>query len=264
MKNMCADLAEEQNELDAFVADLDETAWNIQTPAVEWTIKDQIRHLAYYEERARLAASDPEVFKRWLAEMLQNLDEFRKHVDETGKDLSAEETLNWWREERRELLEILEPMDRKHRLHWYGPDMSVMSFATARLMETWAHGQDIADALGITRKPTERLRHIAHLGVSTFGWSYVNRQMEVPDTSIRVELRAPSGDLWAWGPPQAKDSVKGPAEDFCLVVVQRCHVADTNLNITGETANQWMAIAQAYAGPPGQGRKQGVVLKRKQ
>ena len=264
MKNICADLAKEQIELDAIVADLDETAWNTQTPAEEWTIKDQIRHLAYYEERARLAASDPEVFKRWLADMLQDLDRFSKHIEETGKDLSTKETLIWWREERRALLEILAPMDRKHRLHWYGPAMSAMSFATARLMETWAHGQDVVDALGITRKPTDRLRHIAHLGVSTFGWSYVNRQMDVPDTTVRVELRAPSGDLWVWGPPEAKNRVKGSAEDFCLVVVQRCHYADTNLNINGETAKQWMSIAQAFAGPPEQGRKPGVFSKRKQ
>ena len=262
MKKMCADLAEEQNELDAFVADLDGAAWNTRTPAEGWTIKDQIRHLAYFEERARLAASDPEVFKLWLAEIQQDSDRFRKHIEETGKDLSAKRTLKWWREERSALLEILEPMNRKHRLHWYGPDMSVISFATARLMETWAHGQDIADALGITRKPTDRLRHIAHLGVSTFGWSYVNRQMDVPDITVRVELRAPSGDLWVWGPPEAKNRVKGSAEDFCLVVVQRCHVADTNLNINGETAKQWMSIAQAYAGGPGQGRKPGIFSKR--
>jgi uncharacterized protein (TIGR03084 family) len=258
MKNMCADLAAEQDELDGFVADLDEAGWNTQTPAEGWTIKDQIRHLAYYEERARLAASDPGSFKQWLAEIQQDSDRFRKHVEETGKDLSAKGTLKWWREERGALLKVLEPMDRKHRLHWYGPDMSVISFATARLMETWAHGQDILDALGKTRKPTDRLRHVAHLGVSTFGWSYVNRQMDVPDTTVRVELRAPSGDLWVWGPPEAKNRVKGLAIDFCLVVVQRCHVADTNLNTRGEIAKQWMSIAQAYAGGPGQGRKQGV------
>ena len=136
LKSVCADLANEQNELDAIVAELDEAAWYTQTPAEGWTIKDQIRHLAYYEERARLAASEPEVFKRWLADIQQDSDRFRKHIEETGKDLSPNETLNWWREERSTLLEILEPMDRKHRLHWYGPDLSVMSFATARIMET--------------------------------------------------------------------------------------------------------------------------------
>jgi uncharacterized protein (TIGR03084 family) len=128
-------------------------------------------------------------------------------------------------------------------------------------METWAHGQDIVDALGFRRKPTERLRHIAHLGVSTFGWSYVNRQMAVPDAPVRVELTAPSGKIWSWGPEQAKDTVKGPAEDFCLVVVQRRHAADTDLIITGETARQWMSIAQVYAGPPTAGRKPGEFLK---
>ena len=130
-------------------------------------------------------------------------------------------------------------------------------------METWAHGQDIVDALGIRRKPTERLRHIAHLGVSTLGWSYSNRKMQVPVTPVRVELTGPSGDIWSWGPEEAKDKVKGPAEDFCLVVVQRRHVADTDLIISGETAQQWMSIAQAYAGPPTEGRKPGKFLKSK-
>ena len=137
--------------------------------------------------------------------------------------------------------------------------MSAISFATARLMETWAHGQDIVDALGIVRKPTDRLRHIAHMGASTFAWSYAVRQMEVPDTKVRVDLTGPSGDLWTWGPEEAKDRVKGPAEDFCLVVVQRRHFSDTNLIITGDTARQWISIAQAYAGPAGSGRKPGLL-----
>ncbi|UCG07779.1 MAG: TIGR03084 family protein [Desulfobacterales bacterium] len=262
MKTICFDLANEQQALDAIVADLDEAGWKTMTPSDGWNIKEQIRHLAYFEERARLCASNPAGFKRWLTEMLQDLKRMNAHIETTGSDLSATETLNWWREERSALLEILEKMDRKDRLPWYGPDMSAMSFATARLMETWAHGQDIVDALGVERKPTEGLRHIAHLGVSTFGWSYANRQMEVPQTPVRVELTGPSGDLWAWGPEDTKDIVKGPAEDFCLVVVQRRHVADTNLMIIGETAAQWMSITQAYAGPPGEGRKAGMFPKR--
>jgi uncharacterized protein (TIGR03084 family) len=128
-------------------------------------------------------------------------------------------------------------------------------------METWAHGQDIVDALRIERKPTARLRHIAHLGVRTFGWSFVNRKMEVPDSPVRVELDSPVDDLWTWGPEEAQDEVRGPAEDFCLVVTQRRHVSDTNLIVTGETATQWMSVAQAYAGPPGSGRKPGIFPK---
>ncbi len=263
MKQICTDLEMEQHELDAVVADLAENQWKTMTPSEGWDIKEQIRHIAYFEDRARLCASKPEAFRQWLTEMLQDPDKMMAHVETTGKDLTAAQTLDWWREERQALLNMLVKMDRKHRLPWYGPDMSAISFATARLMETWAHGQDVVDALGFERKPTGRLRHIAHLGVGTLPWSYVNRQMEVPDTPVRVELTGPSGDMWIWGPEDAKDMVKGPAEDFCLVVVQRRHVADTNLIITGETANQWMSIAQAYAGPPAEGRKAGVFPKIK-
>jgi uncharacterized protein (TIGR03084 family) len=264
MKQICTDLANEQQELDTIVAGLDETAWDTMTPAEGWTIKDQIRHLAYIDDRSRVAATDPAAFKQYLQKWVQDLNGYLKHLENTGKDLPAAETLEWWRRERLALLEALAPMDPKTRIPWYGPDMSVMSSATARLMETWAHGQDIVDALGITRQPTDRLRHVAHLGVRTFGWSYANRQMDVPDTPVRVELEGPSGDLWTWGPQEAKNSVKGSAEDFCLAVVQRRHIADTNLITKGETAKQWMSIAQAFAGPSGQGRKPGMFPKRKQ
>ena len=264
MEQICNDLATEQQELDSVVENLDEAGWETMTPSKGWDIKDQIRHLAYFENRAKLAALNPEAFKQWFDEMLQDPNKLTRHMETTGKDLTAGGTLEWWREERRALLEVLAKMDRKKRLLWYGPALSAMSFATARLMETWAHGQDIVDALGIRRKPTDRLRNIAHLGVSTLGWSYTNREMEVPDTPVRVELTGPSGDMWSWGPEEAKDMVKGRAEDFCLVVVQRRHVADTDLIINGETAQQWMSIAQVYAGPPTEGRKPGKFLKSKQ
>ena len=263
MEQICNDLAMEQQELDAVVADLDEAGWATMTPAEGWDIKEQIRHLAYYENRAKQCVSNPEAFKQWLAEMQQDPDKMTRHSETTGKDLTARETLGWWREQRSALLEVLAKMDRKRRLPWYGPDLSAMTFATARLMETWAHGQDIVEALDIKRKPTDRLRHIAHLGVSTFRWSYASRKMEVPDTPIRVELTGPSGDAWIWGPEEAKNRVKGPAKDFCLVVVQRRHVADTDLVISGETARQWMSIAQAYAGPPSDGPNPGKFLKSK-
>jgi len=264
MEQICNDLAKEQEELDAVVANLDEVGWKTMTPSEGWDIKEQIRHLAYYEDRAKLAASNQEAFKQWFEEMQQDPNKMRRHEETTGKDLNAEGTLKWWREERRALLKVLAKMDRKKRLHWYGPALSAMTFATARLMETWAHGQDVVDALGIQRKPTDRLRHIAHMGVSTLRFSYANRNMEAPDTPVRVELTGPSGDTWNWGPEEAKDMVKGLAEDFCLVVVQRRHVADTDLIIKGETAQQWMSMAQAYAGPPTEGRKPEKFLKSKQ
>jgi uncharacterized protein (TIGR03084 family) len=194
MKEICADLAKEQAELDAVVANLDEAGWNTMTPAEGWNIKDQIRHLAYFDDRAKLAATDPEAFKQYLQKSLQDLGSYLKHLENAGKELSGTQVLEWWREGRQALLDAITPMDRKTRLPWYGPEMSVMSSATARLMETWAHGQDIVDALGLTRQPTDRLKHVAHLGVRTFGWSFMNRQMEVPETPVRVELTGPSGD----------------------------------------------------------------------
>jgi uncharacterized protein (TIGR03084 family) len=136
--------------------------------------------------------------------------------------------------------------------------MSALSSATARLMETWAHGQDIFDALKLKRTNTDRLRHIAHLGVTTFGWSYINRGMEVPKKQVRVELVAPSGELWTWGPEGVEDKITGPAEDFCLVVAQRRHVDDTRLTVAGDVARDWMEKAQCFAGPATIGPKAGT------
>ena len=139
MEKICNDLTLEQQELDAVVANLDEAGWETMTPSTGWDIKEQIRHLAYFENRAKLAASNPGAFKQWHEEMLQDPNTMTRHQETTGKDLTAKETLQWWREERRALLEVLSKMDRKTRLPWYGPALSAMSFATARLMETWAH-----------------------------------------------------------------------------------------------------------------------------
>ena len=245
MKEICTDLAKEYEELDTIVAALDESGWNVMTPAEGWTVKDQIRHLAYYDERAKLAVTEPEAFDQHLADITMDPEGHRETLEKVGK----------------ELLDALIPLARKARLRWYGPHLSALSFATARLMETWAHGQDVADALGIERVPTDRLRHIAHLGVATFGWSYTNRQMKVPDSPVRVEITSPSDELWTWGPEKAKDIVKGSAEDFCLVVVQRRNLADTQLDIKGATARQWRSIAQTYAGLPRAGRKPGMFSK---
>ena len=261
MKEICTDLAKEYEELDTIVAALDESGWYVMTPAEGWTVKDQIRHLAYYDERAKLAVTEPEAFGQYLADITIDPEGHRETLEKVGQELAVAELLNRWRQERRALLDALIPLARKARLRWYGPPLSALSFATARLMETWAHGQDVVDALGIERVPTDRLRHIAHLGVATFGWSYSVRQMKVPDSPVRVEITSPSGELWTWGPEKAKDIVMGSAEDFCLVVVQRRNLADTQLVVKGATAHQWMSITQTYAGLPGAGRKPGMFSK---
>jgi uncharacterized protein (TIGR03084 family) len=176
---------------------------------------------------------------------------------EVLQKMSHSELLGWWRKERNALLEALSKKGPKDRLPWYGPSMSALSFATARLMETWAHGQDVVDAVKATRPPSDRLRHIAHLGYVTFGWSFMNRQMEVPQDPVRLELTSPSGVQWTWGPEEASNIVRGSAEGFCLVVTQRRHFQDTDLMVNGPTAEKWMSLAQCFAGPPTMGPSPG-------
>lgn len=256
MKDICRDLNDEYEALDAIVAPLNEEQWNTVTPFIGWSIKTEIAHIAYFDGTARLAATDATAFSRHVEEVFQSEETYYASQKEI-RAWPPDKLLRHWREERRALVAALEPMNPKDRLPWYGPTMSAISFATARLMETWAHGQDIVDTVGIDRAPTDRLRHIAHLGVSTFGWSHINRGLEVPDAPFRVELSSPSGALWTWGPDDAAQSICGTAEDFCLVVVQRRHVDDTDLKVEGDIVRQWMLIAQAFAGPPAEGPQPG-------
>lgn len=245
------DLAAEHEALDAVVSGLADEQWELMTPAEDWTVKDQISHLAFFDERAAEAASDSSAFMAGVAAAAADPSAYMEEA--LGRDREGP-PLDWWREARAQMIEAVRPMDVKARIPWYGPPMSTASFATARLMETWAHGQDVIDALGATREPTDRLRHIAHLGVRTRNFSFTNRGLPEPKGDVRVELLAPSGELWTWGADDAASRIAGPSEGFCLVVAQRRHIDDTDLVIEGEPAREWMEVAQAFAGPPGAGR----------
>jgi uncharacterized protein (TIGR03084 family) len=126
--------------------------------------------------------------------------------------------------------------------------------ATARLMETWAHGLDVADALGVKRPPTDRLRAIAHIGVRTRDYAFVVNNLTPPTEPFLVELRGPGGDTWSWGPSDAAQRVTGSAEDFCFLVTQRRPLTALDITASGTDAQRWLKIAQAFAGPPGEGR----------
>jgi uncharacterized protein (TIGR03084 family) len=255
MRALLADLLAETRVLQDMVDGLDAKGWDLPTPARGWAIRDQISHLAYFDEAATLAAVDPERFRVEAAELTAGGPGFSDEVAARYRALPTTDVGDWFRGARRELASVFADLDPGARLPWYGPDMSAASALTARLMETWAHGQDVADTLGVQREPTVRLRHIAHLGVSTFGFAHRLRGLEVPVVPVRVELVAPDGGRWEWGPPDAEDTVSGPALDFCLAVTQRRHLADTELRITGPVATAWMSIAQAFAGAPGAGRE---------
>ena len=261
MEQICSDLTWEQENLDALVSGLDAAGWEAVTGCDGWTVKDEICHLAYFDFTARLASTDPDAFTQHMIEdlgQIKSMDEATEITLAKGRGMPVADLLSWWREERRRLIEALAALNPKDRLPWYGPPMSALSFATARLMETWAHGQDVYDVLDKKRPVSPGLRHIAHLGVKTFGWSFSVRGMEVPDTPVRVELTAPTGESWTWGDATIGEKIAGPAEDFCLVVTQRRHVDDTAIVCTGDTARQWMLVAQAFAGPPDNGPAAGT------
>jgi uncharacterized protein (TIGR03084 family) len=251
---LTADLVAETAWLDEILGALPAARWQLPTPAPGWTIADQVSHLAYFDEATLLSIRDPDLFRRDAAALAGRGSDFPDQIAAEYRHLRAAQLLHWFRAARQALLDGYASIDPAIRLPWYGLDMGLASSITARLMETWAHGQDIADTLGLERQPTSRLRHIAHLGIRSLPYSYAVNGLPRPDVPIRVELAAPAGGQWTWGPPDAADRVSGTALDFCLVVTQRRHRTDTGLMITGPTAGQWIAIAQAFAGAAGRGR----------
>lgn len=254
---LLADLRAEGDELDGMVADLPADAWSTPTPAPGWTIAHQVAHLAWTDDQALLAATDADAFQAGLAELVAS-GAAATFVDDgaaAGAALPPAEILAGWRARREGLAVALGEIPDGTKVPWYGPPMSPASLATARLMETWAHTNDVADALGVRRTATPRLRHVAHLGVRTMGFAFTVHGRTPPAEPVLVELVAPDGDAWTWGPDDAAQRVTGSALDFCLLVTQRVHRDDTDLVAVGSDADTWLDIAQAFAGPPGEGRK---------
>jgi uncharacterized protein (TIGR03084 family) len=254
MAALAADLAAESAVTRALVAPLDEAGWRTPTPAAGWDIADQISHLAYFDEATVQSATRPGEFQAGLAEAAASGGINPDTIAARFRSRSGAHLLTWFDTARAELIGVFAGMDPRARLSWFGPPMSAASSLTARIMETWAHTQDIADALGVTREPTGRLRHVAHIGVGARAFSYAVHGKTMPAAGIRVELSAPDGALWTWGPEDAENRVTGSALDFCLLVTQRRHRDDLNLGVEGPAAAEWMAIAQAFAGAAGPGR----------
>lgn len=255
MDRVCDDLDAEHRALDEVVAVADLTT---STSAPGWTVGDQISHLWFFDQQALLALTEPAAFQHDAARLLAAMSDAASDPSVAlGRALGKGELIRRWRIDRARLIGVARTIDPKARVPWYGPAMGARSFITARLMETWAHGQDAADGLGVTRVPTDRLRHVAHIGVGARPFSYLANGREPPAVDIHVRLDAPSGDVWTWGAADAANRVCGPAVDFCLAVTQRRHLDDVDLDIVGDVASEWMSIAQAFAGPPGRGRESG-------
>ena len=253
------DLADEQRALGLVLAGMGDAQWDLPTHAPGWLVRDQVTHLAHFDGKAALAMVDADAFRADFAATrgAEGRDRYEARYMARGRALTPSALLDWWRRAGAGLVAAARALDGKARLPWYGPDMSALSFVTARLMETWSHGLDIVDVVGLPRPDTDRLRHVVHLGLITRRFSYVNRGRAPDDTPVYVELAAPSGAVWAYGEPTAENRIAGSASDFCRVVTQRRHAADTDLRITGSAAQEWMRLAQAFAGPPGEGRRPG-------
>jgi uncharacterized protein (TIGR03084 family) len=257
-RQVVADLAAEHDALAGVVHGLSAEDWERPTHAPGWAVRDQLTHLAFFDEAATLAIADPEEFVAHAHRQAGDVaagGEPAYLVEMRQQPASA--VLGRWEAARSGLVEAANGLDPSRRMPWYGPEMAATSFITARLMECWSHGLDIVDVAGTARPPSDRLRHVAFLGVRTRAFSYVTRGLEPNMEPVAVDLVAPSGERWLFGDPSAANRISGPAEDFCQVVTQRRHPADTALVIEGEAAAEWMRYAQAFAGPPGEGRQPG-------
>jgi len=248
------DLRAESDELDALVAALPDDGWAAPTPAAGWTIAHQIGHLLWTDRGALVSVTDEDGFADVVKAALDDPIGFVNAAAEEVAAVPPAELLADWRATRAQLHDALLTVDDGRKLPWFGPPMSGPSMATARLMETWAHGLDVADALGVTRPATGRLRSIAHIGVRTRDFAFVINGLAPPSEPFRVELRAPDGSSWTWGPADAPQRVNGSAEDFCFLVTQRRPLRELDVTADGDDAARWLPIAQAFAGPPGAGR----------
>lgn len=244
---LVADLDDETASLRTLIDPLPDDAWGRPTSAAGWSIADTVGHLAYFDDDAVRAATDPDAFRATPPAAVDP-----DAIAARYRGWSAGDVRAWFGAARVRLLEVFAGLDPSARIPWYGPDMSVASAVTARLMETWAHGEDIADGLGVTRDPTVRLRHVAHLGVGARAFSFVAHGRPVPSAPVRVEL---DDGAFVWGPADASDRVTGSLAGFAYLVTQRRHRKDTDVVSTGAGADEWMSIAQAFAGAPGGGRE---------
>ncbi|NUP21643.1 MAG: TIGR03084 family protein [Streptomyces sp.] len=238
------DLVAEGDELDALVSA--RTDWSKPTPAAGWTIAHQIAHLASADANVLIAIRTPDAFGTVLKQAEAAGSQYADLDAAVGAAKPRSVLLEQWRAGRTEVAAALRDIPLDHGFPWYGSQLTPALLVPLRLMETWAHGQDIFDALGVSRRPTRRLHHVASLGVIGRELSFHAAQLPVPAEPFRVELTGPDGQTWAWGPEQAMQRVEGSALEFCLRVTQRRSRAETALTAVGKDAQQWLDIARVF------------------
>ncbi len=261
MLQVSVDLRDEVDEFHGFLQSLKSEDWDRETGFMQWTPWDVVAHLHFFDLVSMVALEGEEAFASERQALIDGMMQGRKSAEvarERLGGLDAAGLLTAWRTTAHAMATALGESDPKRRLPWFGPSMGVQMFTTARYMETWAHSQGVYDLVGASRTHTDRIKNIATIGMKTFGWTFVNRKMEIPGPPPHVRLVAPSGEIWEWNEPSDAESIRGDAVEFCKVVTQTRNIADTALEVRGPIATQWMGIAQCFAGGPVDPPKPGV------
>lgn len=250
MMQQAEDFLGESEALFGLVENLADADFERATEFKGWTLNNVIRHLHVWNYAADLSLTDGDAFAAFYAEVGSNVSGGLRDFEARWLDgLSGPALVETWQRFAAEMAGRFGAADPSMRVRWAGPDMSVRSSITARLMETWAHGQEVFDELGVVRLNTDRIRNIVVLGINTYGWTYAVREQSAPAPVPHLVLNAPSGEVWLFNEPSDSERIEGPAEAFCQVVTQVRNIADTTLNVTGANAKDWMSKAQCFAGP---------------
>lgn len=242
MRDILSDLVAEQQFLDQSLQRIPIKNWDKPTPATGWTVRDTISHLADYEHLAADVISGGTEIERW--QQTKDLDALRAEAVKKGRAMRPQDVIEWWRGGRAKVVEPLSHMSGDERVQWIQGDMSARTFATFRLLETWAHGLDIYEALDIEIEDTTRIRHICWLGWKTLPFAF--KQAGEDYSPIRVEVIGPEYYKWVFGPEDSPDLIKGQAGDWARLVVRRIAPEKTHLKVTGEVAEKALEVAQAY------------------
>ena len=250
MEQICADIEAETEALAGVVGGFTEELWRAPTVAEGWDSYETILHLGATDWICDLAVSNPAGFAEVRARLANGEVSVHELVRSETNTKAGNELWRWFLEIRGSMVDALRKTEPKARITWLGPDIGARSLATSRLLETWTHSHDLADTFDVPYPPTDRLRHIAHIGYVTREFSYINRGMSMPDEPVRLELLSPSGESWTWGPSDAEQLVVSTAYEFCKVLTRRLPLRESTVETKGAFATEWMEIAQPWIEPP--------------
>ena len=260
------DFRDECNAVYSILENLKEQDYEMPTQFKGWTFNNVIGHLHVWNYAADISLKDGDEWKNFANSALQalgngsSMNEFEQTIT---KGIQGPELLSMWKEYYTDMTERFAVADPKKRVKWMGPDMSVRSSISARHMETWAHAQELYDSLGLDRINEDRIKNIVIIGNNTFKWCFTVHKKPLPSIRPYLKLISPSGEIWEYNEFSEEHKIEGLAEEFCQVVTQVRNIKDVNLKLTGSIAEEWMSVAQCFAGgaeqPPKPGTRKKII-----